>query len=246
MDTWRVLIHKTRDAYTNMAIDEILLRGGVPTLRFYQWSPSAISIGYFQGIQEEVDLKECKEAKIDIVRRITGGGAVYHDEMGEITYSIVAPIEYVPSNIQASYEYLCSGLIRGLQLMGIPACFTPINDIVVDGKKISGSAQTRRGGQVLQHGTILCSLDPDLMFRLLRVTKEKIKDKYIRNVKERVTSINDILGAVDKERVLKSLLIGFKESLQIDFKYGEMTPDELSHIPMIREKYVQREWNFKR
>ena len=246
MDRWRLLIHQTRDAYTNMSIDEILLRNGTPTLRFYQWSPSAISIGYFQGIREEVNLKACKEEKVDVVRRITGGGAVYHDEKGEITYSIIAPIDCVPSNIQESYEYLCTGLIKGLHLLGVPARFSPINDIQINNKKISGSAQTRRYGNVLQHGTLLCSLNLDLMFRLLRITQEKIKDKYIKNVKERVTSLEAILGPIDKDKIIEALLIGFKETLRIDFKKCELTPEELSSIPKIKKKYAQRKWNFKR
>lgn len=246
MEKWRLLIHQTHDAYTNMSIDEILLKNGTPTLRFYQWSPSAISIGYFQGIREEVNLKACKEEKIDVVRRITGGGAVYHDEKGDITYSIIAPIDYVPSNIQESYEYLCTGLIKGLHLLGVPACFSPINDIHINHKKISGSAQTRRYGHVLQHGTLLCSLNPDLMFRLLRITQEKIKDKYIKNVKERVTSLETIIGPIEKDKIIESLIIGFKKTLQIDFTHCELTPEELSSIPKIRKKYVQRKWNFKR
>lgn len=246
MDRWRLLIHQARDAYTNMSIDEILLRNGTPTLRFYHWSPSAISIGYFQGIREEVDLGACKEEKVDIVRRITGGGAVYHDETGEITYSIIAPIECVPSNIQESYEYLCTGLIKGLYRLGVSACFSPINDIQIDHKKISGSAQTRRYGNVLQHGTLLCSLNPDLMFRLLRITQEKIKDKYITNIKERVTSLETILGPIDKDKIIEALIIGFKEALHIDFRHCELTPEELSSIPRIRKKYAQKKWNFKR
>jgi lipoate-protein ligase A len=246
MDSWRLLIHQTRDAYTNMAIDEILLKKGTPTLRFYKWAPSAISIGYFQGIREEVNLIECQKEQVDVVRRITGGGAVYHDEIGEITYSIVAPIEYVPSNIQESYEYLCTGLIKGLQRLGAPAHFSPINDIHIGHKKISGSAQTRRYGHVLQHGTLLCSLNLDLMFRLLRVTQEKIKDKYIKNIKERVTSLEASMGPIDKDRVIKALITGFQETLHTDFKKGEMSSEEISSIPKLREKYVQTEWNFKR
>ena len=84
------------------------------------------------------------------------------------------------------------------------------------------------------------------MFRLLRITQEKIKDKYIQNVKERVTSLETILGSIDKDKVIKALLIGFEETLHIDFKQCEMTPEELVSIPEIRKKYVQREWNFKR
>jgi lipoate-protein ligase A len=246
MEKWRLLLHPPQDAYTNMAIDEILLRAETPTLRFYQWSPSAISIGYFQSIHDEVDLESCRTINVDVVRRITGGGAVYHDTHGEITYSITAPLHLIPPNIQKSYEYLCGGLVKGLQILGIPAKFFPINDIQVNKKKISGSAQTRRFGHVLQHGTLLCSLDPNLMFSLLRVTKEKLKDKYIKNVKDRVTSIEHILGTMDKKTLLDAMIQGFSEALSTDFHKDNLTGDENALIPIIRKKYDTREWNFKR
>ena len=246
MEKWRLLIHPAHDAYTNMAIDEILLQGEIPTLRFYQWSPSAISIGYFQSIEDEVNLESCQKHHVDVVRRITGGGAVFHDKIGEITYSITAPLNRVPSNIQESYAYLCRGLVEGLASLGIQAKFSPINDIQVNNKKISGSAQTRRFGHVLQHGTLLRSLDPDLMFSLLRVTKEKIKDKYIENVQDRVTSLEHIRGHIETHILLNALVKGFSKTLATTFYQADLTKDEKKLIPSIREKYHAREWNFKR
>ena len=115
---------------------------------------------------------------IDYVRRRTGGGAVYHDTYGELTYSIVVDEDHrlVSEDFLETYRKLCSGLVLGLRLLGIPAEFKPINDIVVHGKKISGNAQTRRMHVILQHGTILRKVDPELMFRVLKVPSEKIRD----------------------------------------------------------------------
>ena len=140
---WRVVGLETHDAYFNMAIDEVLLERvseklSPPTIRFYRWSPSAVSIGRFQSMEEEVNVEKCREIGVDYVRRITGGGAVYHDNGGEITYSLVAPESEFPKGIRESYRDICKSIISGLGSLGIKAEFMPINDIIAEGKKISG------------------------------------------------------------------------------------------------------------
>ena len=191
---WRVIGFSRNDAYTNMAIDEAVSEsvrsGSQPTIRFYGWNPSAISIGYFQGIDREVDIEKCRKLGIDIVRRRTGGGAVYHDTEGEITYSVIAKEETFPKDILASYKEICSWVTKSLSYLDIESEFKPINDIVTNGKKISGNAQTRRQGVLLQHGTILYSVDIEKMFSILKVPDEKIRDKMIATVKDRVTSVS--------------------------------------------------------
>ena len=169
VEEWRFLDTGAKDAYHNMALDEAIAtarsRNLVPnTIRFYRWKPSAVSIGYFQSMEEEVDTSACKAMGVDYVRRITGGGAVYHDYNGELTYSIIVSERHkiIPRNILESYGVLCSGLVLGLKILGIPAEFKPINDIVVEDRKISGNAQTRRMGVIQQHGTILRRVDPKL------------------------------------------------------------------------------------
>ncbi len=246
MEKWRLLIHEARDAYTNMAIDESLLVSGKPTIRFYKWNPSAISIGYFQGIEEEVNLEECKKHGIDVVRRISGGGAVFHDEKGEITYSLIAPEEMLPGNVLASCDKICSSIAHGLGYLGVEAKFSPLNDIVVNGKKISGSAQTRRHGNVLQHGTILLDLNAELMFSLLNVSAKKIEDKGIDKASKRVTCLREEAGKVSEEELINALVKGFEDGFGIKLAEGKMDGEEVSRIDKLREKYESREWNFKR
>lgn len=246
MEKWRFLLHPANDAFTNMAIDESLLISGEPTIRFYKWKPSAISIGYFQGIKEEVNLNACKKFNVDVVRRITGGGAVYHDEEGEITYSFVAPEEMVPKNILESCNKICSSLAKGLKHVGIDAEFSPLNDVVVNGKKISGSAQTRRYGNVLQHGTLLINLDVKKMFSLLQVSKKKIEDKNIEKASKRVTCLSVEIGEVNEKKVLKALKRGFEEGFDIELIKGEVNGKEMEKTKMLREKYASEKWNFKR
>ena len=246
MEKWRLLIHGARDAFTNMAIDEALLISGKPTIRFYKWKPSAISIGYFQGIEEEVNLAECKKHGVDVVRRISGGGAVFHDEKGEITYSLIAPEEMLPENVLESCDKICSSIAHGLGYLGVNAKFAPLNDIVASGKKISGSAQTRRYGNVLQHGTILLDLNAELMFSLLNVSAKKIEDKGIKKASKRVTCLREEVGEVSEEKLIKALVRGFEDGFGMKLAEGRMDGTETSRIDKLREKYESREWNFKR
>lgn len=243
---WRLMIHPPRNAFENMAIDEAMLINGKPTLRFYTWKPSAISIGYFQSIEEEVNLEACRRYGVDVVRRITGGGAVYHDEAGEITYSIVCRASMLPADIMESYRIICSALAHGLKLMGLDARHEGINDIVVNHRKISGSAQTRRYGNVLQHGTILKRVDVDRMFSLLKIGREKIRDKVIKDVKERVTSIENEIGERSDEEIVRNLIKGFEEKMGMEFEEGELNDLEWEMVEKLREKYGSKEWNFKR
>jgi lipoate-protein ligase A len=255
MDELRFIDLEVNDAFTNMAIDEAILlslkEGKVsPTLRLYRWKPSAVSIGTFQGMKEEVDIQYCRENGIDYIRRITGGGAVYHDYNGEITYSILLPRGHrlAPEDILESYKLLCNGIVIGLDKLGIESEFKPINDIVSGGKKISGNAQTRRHSCVLQHGTILLDLDVEVMFSILKVPKEKISDKLIADVKQRVTSIRDLLHRdVEVEELRAALETGFSEALNVDLVKDELTFEEKSTAKRLAKiKYSTDEWNFSR
>ncbi|MEM0050436.1 MAG: biotin/lipoate A/B protein ligase family protein [Candidatus Bathyarchaeia archaeon] len=255
VEVWRLLDTGLRDAYYNMALDEAIAiarsKKLVPnTIRFFRWEPSAVSIGYFQSMEEEVDIEACNRLGINYVRRRTGGGAVYHDRDGELTYSIVVDEEHplISRDLQKTYEVLCSGLVRGLRSLGVPAEFRPINDIVVEGKKISGNAQTRSMGVVHQHGTILRDVNPNLMFTVLRVPSEKIRDKMIKSVEERVTSINKYLKReVSFDELKRALIRGFEEAFNIRLVPGEVTEyEENLAIKLRDEKYSTREWNFRR
>jgi len=236
-----------------MGLDEaiaILLTEGksVPTLRFYAWEPLACSIGYFQSIGSELDLSNCQKLGIDTVRRITGGGAVFHEH--EVTYSFIAPLQaaYVPNKVLDSYLKVSEGIIQGLAKLGLKVEFKPLNDLICQGKKISGNAQTRRNGILLQHGTILLRVDVEKMFSILKVPNEKIRDKLIQDVKERVTSLSQVLNrVVTYEEVAETLLAGFQQAFcEQEFVLGELSPEEQALAEKLaREKYESDEWNFK-
>ena len=254
-EEWRLLDTGLNDAFYNMALDEAIATARskrlVPnTIRLYRWMPSAVSIGYFQSMEEEVNIEACDEMGIDYVRRRTGGGAVYHDTNGELTYSIVVDEDHrlISEDFLETYRKLCSGLVLGLRKLGIPAEFKPINDIVVHGKKISGNAQTRRWGTVLQHGTILVDADIRTMFKVLKVTKEKISDKLIKSVEERVTTINRELNRkIGFEEIAETLERGFQKALRSRLYEGELTGEEKALAEeLYTKKYTKKEWNLDR
>ncbi len=246
---WRIIPLEIHDAYANMATDEAILEhvrdgGAEPTIRFYRWKPSAVSIGTFQSMEKEVNIERCRELGVDYIRRITGGGAVYHDLDGEVTYSVIAPEPLFPHGIRESYAYICDWVIAGLRTLGIEATFAPINDILVQGRKISGNAQTRKQGVLLQHGTILYSTDVKKMFSLLKVSAEKISDKMIKSVEERVTSVTNYSSASIKE-TYEALLKGFTKDKE--YRLGGLSGEEESRAgELARTVYSTDSWNFSR
>lgn len=237
----RVLETGYNNAALNMAIDEVLIEniGDAPILRIYGWRPAAVSIGYFQSIREEVDLEKCSKIGVDVVRRLTGGGAVLHET--ELTYSFIT--KQYPQSIMESYRWICETIVISIKRLGFDASFVPLNDIVVKGKKVSGSAQTRRKGVLLQHGTLLLGVDVDKMFCVLKVPSEKFKDKIIKDVKERVTS----LAGTTFEEMASSLKTSFATKFDAKLLADTMSTEEINHANWLAErKYNSREWNRRR
>ncbi|MDQ3975213.1 MAG: lipoate--protein ligase family protein [Thermoproteota archaeon] len=228
-------------AALNMAIDEALMESidQVPVLRIYGWQPPAVSIGYFQSIKEEVDLEKCNEIGIDVVRRLTGGGAVLHEF--ELTYSFIT--KRYPRNIMESYRWICEAIVISINRLGFDASFVPLNDIIVKGKKVSGSAQTRRNGVLLQHGTLLLGVDVDKMFCVLKVPSEKLRDKIIKDVKERVTS----LAGTTFDDMALSLKTNFATKFDAKLLTDSLSTEEISRARWLAErKYSSKEWNLRR
>ena len=245
---WRVIPLKILPAAENMAVDEAIadtVKDGIspPTIRFYSWKPSAVTIGCFQCLHDEVNVAGCEEKGIDIVRRHTGGGAVYHDYSGEITYSVLAPERYFDSDIKKSYRDICGWIVDGLAIAGIKAEFRPINDIVVNHKKISGSAQTRRKGVLTQHGTILLNVDRETMFSVLKPSEKKLADKDARSFKDYVTSAAEE-GCPSRQLLYNALLHGFTNGKS--WKPGGLIDHEIEAVKLLVPKYQSEEWNCSR
>jgi lipoate-protein ligase A len=256
LDLWRLLKLETHDAFTNMAVDEAIVRArideSVPnTVRLYEWKPSAVSIGRFQDLENEVQLANCKRNGVDIVRRMTGGGAVYHDANDEITYSVVAGLRDLKAQeITTVYVKIYAGLVEALRILGINADFNEGNartcpNLTVSGQKISGSAQSHKRGVVLQHGTILLNVDLEKMFRLLRVPWANTCAEIVNIAQNKITSIeSEIGGKVVVQEVDQALIDGFQKGLGIKLVEGELMPHERELAGKLRkEKYAVENWN---
>ncbi len=246
---FRLLKTGFQSAAFNMALDEAVLESvssglSLPTLRFYGWAPAAVSLGSMLRVDEEVDRQACAAARINLVRRQTGGGAVFHDR--ELTYSIVIPDSHTlyETEIVKSFEVLCQGLVEGLKGFGIDSAFAPINDILIGERKVSGNAQTRRLGCILQHGTVLLDVDLDLMFSILRVPPDKLKRKAIADARERVTWLSRVLGrTVTFDEAQDMFTAGFERGLGTSFENAEPTVGELESARRIaRERYANEEY----
>ncbi len=222
----------------NMAVDEFLLYNcKEPILRIYGWSKPCISIGYFQSI-DEVNYKKCNEKNVDVVRRITGGGAVFHDT--ELTYSFVT--KNFPQSILESYKEICEIIIQTLKKLGLDAKFSPLNDVTVNEKKVCGNAQTRKNNTLLQHGTILLDVDVEKMFSLLNVPIEKISDKKISDVKNRVAGISKTF-----DQVSNALKSSAKDVFGCDLVSFKLNQEELESCQkLMDEKFSSENWTFRR
>jgi lipoate-protein ligase A len=208
-------------------------------LRIYGWNPPAVSIGYFQSMELEVQISECRRRGIDLVRRVTGGGAVYHED--ELTYSFLTTV--YASDIMESYVTICNPVVEAIRKLGFDARFVPLNDIIIgDGVKVSGNAQTRRKKILLQHGTILLDVNVEKMFSILKVVPEKMKDKLIDDVKKRVSGINKSF-----DEVARALKQSFSEAFESTLLADNLTSDERLRVnTLIREKYALDSWNLRR
>ena len=209
-ETWRFLDLGIIDPPTSGAVGEAILLARskkiVPdTLFLYQRDPPACSIGYFQAVENVVDVEECRRLGIDISRRITGGGAIYSDKEN-LTYNIVVSEnnKKISKDILKSYEVLCRGVVESLKMLGLDARFKPVNDILVDGRKISGSSQTRRNKVVLHHGTLLVKTDIKTMSKVLKVSKEKMSDKIAKSIEERVINLETALKKKPNIELIKN------------------------------------------
>lgn len=256
MDTWRLLPLETNSAFMNMAIDEAILNARAAgqvlnTLRFYRWKPSSVSIGKNQNPENEVYLDACKKLGIDVVRRISGGGAVYHDFEGEVTYSVVAKTSDLgTADITTAYYKIYEAITDGLRLLGVPADFSGGDakncpNLTVNGKKISGSSQTITRGVVLQHGTILGSLDLPKMFKLLKL--KDITCSVAADIgKRKITSIqNELDHKINPNTISNALIQGFKAILKIQLESSELSETENETADTLcKEKYGSKEWNF--
>ncbi len=259
MFSWRLLKLSIADAYTNMAIDEAIMKTRIEnrvnnTLRLYQWNPSAVSIGRFQILANEVHEEACRKQGVDIVRRISGGGAVYHDSKGELTYCVVANLSDLGCSdldLISAYQKICNGLNEAIKILGVKAEYCPPDpkrcpNLRISGKKISGSAQTSKKGTLLQHGTFLMDVDHTKMFTYLNVPWAKTLNDVLAVSKRKLTSARQELNSdFSTEEISQALVRGFEKALGVKFVEENLSDYEMKLAKKIRkERFVTEEWTF--
>ena len=246
------LIIDEGSGYKHMAIDEALLflralRKSPDTLRLYVFRPSAITLGYFQSVSDSVNIDYAISNNIPVVRRITGGGSVYHDYSGEVTYSIIIGEDEIPKGYPEAFEFLAMGVIEAARYLGVNAEFKPLNDGVIDGRKFSGSAQARKLGAVLQHGTVMYATNIDILAKSLKVPGIKLSSKSVKSIKERVITLSEASGRdVVRDEVIRALIKGFSKALNADIFEGSYSKEELALANSLKWKYSSKEWTFLR
>jgi lipoate-protein ligase A len=254
-EKWRYIYSGNCSPAFNMALDEALLdwhsKGLIPpTIRFYGWDPATLSIGYFQKVEKEINLDVLREQGLGFVRRPTGGRGVLHDK--ELTYSVIVSEDYpgMPKTVTEAYRVISEGILEGFKLLGLDAHFAVPNteeereslksprsavcfdapswyELVVEGRKVAGSAQTRQRGVILQHGSVLLDIDEDLLFSLFKYPNDRVKERMQRNFKNKAVAINAIRETpVTIDEAIEAFQKGFEKGLQIELVPHTLTDTE--------------------
>ncbi|WP_088005816.1 lipoate--protein ligase family protein [Indiicoccus explosivorum] len=268
-ETWLFVDSGSGTPAFNMAMDEALLNwhseGKIPpVLRMYGWEPAGISVGFFQKIEGSIDTDEAGRRGIPLVRRQTGGKAVLHDE--ELTYSILVSEAHpaIPKPVKEAYLVLSKGLLEGYRFLGIDAefavpptrnaslsavCFEEPSwyELTVAGRKVAGSAQTRKKEVVLQHGSVPLVIDDEKLFSLFRFPDEVRREKARNAFRSRAAAISELAGRpVTFEEAKTAFREGFERGLGIRLQPFDPPPELLAEAGELERKYGSDEWTYIR
>ncbi|MFN3742312.1 MAG: biotin/lipoate A/B protein ligase family protein [Anaerolineales bacterium] len=265
-DNWRLLITPAAQGAWNMAVDEAILEDAVqgkvpPTVRLYAWTPPCLSLGHSQP-WEDVDLEALEREGWQVVRRPTGGRAILHTD--ELTYSVIGPATnpHLSGTVLESYRHLAEALIQALQLLGVNAQMSPLlsssgqshppicfevpssYEITVGGKKLIGSAQSRRRGGVLQHGSLPLYGDLTRITRALRFADEAARQEAAERLRARATTLEEAAGKrIEWEEAAQAFVRAFEDVLNIHLSLAELTPSESQLAEaLLRQKHTHPSW----
>ncbi|WP_457557570.1 lipoate--protein ligase family protein [Candidatus Harpocratesius sp.] len=271
---WRLIPFSIADGYRNMAIDEMILdqviKGKSPnTIRFYKWEPSTATIGKNQSLSAEIDMDFATSHGVQVVRRITGGGAVLHDFQNEITYSVIVRLEDIPKNIDSPRNYdlkvpqryiaILEALAQGLESIGYPIDIGKIHCpvLLTQGKKLSGNAQLIRNNVLLQHGTILLDVNPEFMYSVLKAPVGVSNAHMIQSVRSKVIGLRNLelenkLPDVNTEnsekeiKIINAFIKSFEKIFNMKLEEKPFSKDEINVISkLVANKYSTDEWIYK-
>lgn len=247
--TWEIIHPGPLPTPVNVALDQVLIdqvasgqRG--PTLRFWEWKDKATVIGSYQSYVNEIEPAGVDKHGITVVRRVSGGGAMFMEGGNCITYSLYIPDSMVAGlSYEASYAYLDQWVLAALQKQGVNAWYEPINDITSDGGKIGGAAQKRLKGAVLHHVTMSYDIDADKMMEVLRVGKVKLASKGLRSAKRRVDPLRRQTGA-PRHEIIQTMIDTF--SSRYGAALAELSQTDIDAAQtLVDEKFGTDEWTHR-
>jgi lipoyl(octanoyl) transferase len=261
MEVWRLIEDGTGDGAMNMATDRAILTAcgegkAPPTLRLYGWQQPTVTTGYSQNSVRDLDMNRCRSLGIPVVSRPTGGRALLHDK--ELTYSLVAPIPHAqfPSNLRDAFQMVSEALLLALGEMGIqdaamantrrvpmngrsPSCFSSLNhcEITVNNKKLIGSAQRRKSGSFLQHGSLWMDCDRELMNSLFRFDLPQTREANLKILERNTITLKQLFGReVRFEEVAQAFQKGFQSAFPVKWERGELSVYEMD----LRDRFLNQ------
>ena len=239
----RYIKNPSTNPYYNMAFDEYCLESlPMDEPVFYLWqNRPAVIVGFNQEVNTEVNLDFLKENGIDLVRRVTGGGAVYHD-LGNLNYTIVGRSE----NLERDYPEYASIMAKALQTLGVPATLSGRNDILVEGRKVSGFAKRVCKNRLMVHGTLMYNVDVDVLTKVLNPSNTKLQSKGIASVRSRVANLCDYLPEIPNIQTFSNRLKEILSCNNTDTEY-QLSDTDLANIQLLTDKkFATWEWNYGR
>ena len=248
---WRLLDNNPLNSADHMALDEVLLAsrsaGKCPnTLRFLQFSPRCALLGLHQAVGLEIDEEYCRRESIEINRRITGGGAIFWGP-SELGWEIYAGKDWLAGrNLDEVYKLLCDVMVKALADLGVKATFRPRNDIQVGNRKICGTGGAELGNAFVFQCSLLVDFDVESMVKVLKIPMEKISDKNISAVEDRVTWLKRELGQVpDMSKIKEAICAAFASVMDMQFIRDELNPWEEALFREKRMYFHSPEWIYK-
>lgn len=246
---WQLIHTDPQMPLQQMALDEVLLdevAAGrrAPTLRVWEWAAPAVVLGIFQSLKNEVDAKAAQQHHIEVVRRISGGGAMFIEPGNTITYSIYAPQSLIAGmSFRDAYAYMDAWVLEALAELGIKAWYQPLNDITSASGKIGGAAQAHRKGAILHHVTMAYDIDATKMLQILRIGREKLSDKGTASAAKRVDPLRSQTG-LPREAIIGRMIDTFRR--RHGLSEGALLLSELAASEqLIREKFGTEAWRVK-
>ena len=239
----RYIKNPSTNPYYNMAFDEYCLESlPMDEPVFYLWqNRPAVIVGFNQEVNTEVNLDYLKENGIDLVRRVTGGGAVFHD-LGNLNYTIVGRSE----DLERDYPEYASIMAKALQSLGVPATLSGRNDILVEGRKVSGFAKRVCKNRLMVHGTLMYNVDVDVLTKVLNPSNTKLQSKGIASVRSRVANLCDYLPEIPNIQTFSNRLEEILSCNNADTEY-QLSDTDLANIQLLTDKkFATWEWNYGR